>query len=632
MPASPTAADRLRALSPFGPIFGKELRATARRKRSYLLRVAYLGLLLLVLLWVWAIEGARSGGGLAAQAQSQAAMGALFFFTFSVFTVTAMAAVGPVLTCTAVGSERLAKTLPVLLMTPISAWQIAAGKLFSRALIALTLLGLSLPVLAVVRLLGGVELWEMGAVLALSAATMLFTAALGLLLSTLMNRAYAVILLSYGILLLLYFFVPLIVEANLNGTPGGQRIFFDWLAWNNPFITTALIAEPTRTAARFGANLWPWCVVAHLAGTALLLGATALLLRRISRRLGEGGAPAAGAEPIEPAPPESVAAGDSNGASSSPVLAYSSPKRSARRRKARPIREVSDRPVLWKELRRPLMTRPWQAMVGFLASLGLLVTTYFTIANDRSGALMRPDNQIGYAVVFNGLAWLLVSVLAATVIAQEKEGDTWTLLLATPLSGRAIVWGKVGGLLRRVAWPAALMAGHFALFTALGVISPVTFLLILWVIVTFNSVWVATGVHLSLRFRKVTVAVIVNLLLAVAAYAIAPMVLAIAGELLNHRGEDWGKQAFWYQPYFYLGVWIDRAGSTMGIDRFGYELPANRHVTGQEFLTVAFFAGLAHLLAAGLILRHTARRFDRMVGRAPQHAPLPAGPVPAVAT
>ena len=51
-------------------------------------------------------------------------------------------------TATAVSSERLGRTLNVLLATPITAWQIIAGKLASRLLVAITLIGLSLPVLA----------------------------------------------------------------------------------------------------------------------------------------------------------------------------------------------------------------------------------------------------------------------------------------------------------------------------------------------------------------------------------------------------------------------------------------------------------------------------------------------------
>ena len=52
-------------------------------------------------------------------------------------------------------------------MTPITSWQIVSGKLFCRMLAALTLLGLSLPVLAVVRLLGGVDLDAMLATVSL---------------------------------------------------------------------------------------------------------------------------------------------------------------------------------------------------------------------------------------------------------------------------------------------------------------------------------------------------------------------------------------------------------------------------------------------------------------------------------
>ena len=131
------ATDALRRISPFGPIFGKELRVTARRKRSYWLRVLYLGglLLFLVLVYVGNSHG-YSGNGVAARNQQMAELGMEFFVCFSFFSIFAMGLIGPILTCTAVGGERLHKTLPVLLMTPISAWQIVAGKLMSRSWVA----------------------------------------------------------------------------------------------------------------------------------------------------------------------------------------------------------------------------------------------------------------------------------------------------------------------------------------------------------------------------------------------------------------------------------------------------------------------------------------------------------------
>ena len=127
---------RAASVSPFGPIFSKELRVTSRRKRTYLLRVGYLSLLLLALLLAFASTG-RSYGGVAAQMQRQAALGTAFFLAFTIFSVGAMGLIGPVLTANAIGAEKLAKTLPVLLMTPITAWQVVSGKLFSRVLVAL---------------------------------------------------------------------------------------------------------------------------------------------------------------------------------------------------------------------------------------------------------------------------------------------------------------------------------------------------------------------------------------------------------------------------------------------------------------------------------------------------------------
>src|SRR3954453_4789649 len=94
---------KIRALSPFGPIFGKELRVTARRKRSYALRVFYLAALLLVLSFVWTETRQIYGpSNAAARAQAQEQLGRSFFACFVAFTTLAMLIIGPILTATAV--------------------------------------------------------------------------------------------------------------------------------------------------------------------------------------------------------------------------------------------------------------------------------------------------------------------------------------------------------------------------------------------------------------------------------------------------------------------------------------------------------------------------------------------------
>ncbi len=655
---------RVAAISPFGPIFAKELRITSRRRRSYMLRVAYLGLLLLALSMAYAAAGQR-GGGVAQQMQQQAELGEAFFGTFAGFCVISMGLLGPVLTSTAIGSERLAKTLPVLLMTPITAWQIVSGKLFSRLLAALTLLGLSLPVLALVRLLGGVELGQMVGVMCLCTSFALCSAAIGLFFSCMMNRAYAVILMSYGVMLFLYAFIPFVLALIVRDSSTAGNSVLEGLLNSHPIMATFYCAMPQGwPRAGFGTGaLPPWavCSIIQVAGTAVLLSLCSLMIRRFARGAGERPAAvspdayiplARTATPVPPPPLDLPAAsadprlnGDASGegAARPPTLPPTPPAappplpsqrvlpyHAGRTGPAR-AREVSDNPILWREVRRPLMPKKWMRVAGSIVAVGLLLITYAMLASSNSyrshNLLADPDEQIGFAIVFAALIWLLAAVFSATAIASEKESDTWTLLLATPLSGRAIVWGKVGGLGRRLVWPMALVVAHFAVFALFGVISPLVVLLVLWVIPTFNSVWVAVGLYLSLRMKKVTSAVMINLMLAVVLYAGTPAVLYIIASVLRINDRV-AQHAFWVLPYFYLGAgisgindnfgyspWMSRAQSDVGFD-----LPQGTHSSGWMFLLAVFGFGCAILTAAYFIVAQTAANFDEIVGRAGAHA------------
>jgi ABC-type transport system involved in multi-copper enzyme maturation permease subunit len=286
-------------------------------------------------------------------------------------------------------------------------------------------------------------------------------------------------------------------------------------------------------------------------------------------------------------------------------------------------RTVSDHPVLWRELRRPLLGTRRSRVALVIICLMLIAVSYIAIGRDNG--LRDSDTQIGYGVIFQTLTMLITAVIAATAIAQEKEGDTWTVLLASPLSGRAIVWSKALGAARRLLWPVIGMTLHFSLFVIAGVITPTTLLTLMTVIVAFNTIWVATGIALSLRCRKVTIAVILNLALPVLLYGALSLVLVVIDTFLHLNG-DLMSQMAWWQPYY----WIASAGDMGG---FGSNqtprMPGQTavHVSQETFFAWALAVSVLHVGAAVAILSATAAQFNLIVGRAPQRDRL--GPPPA---
>ncbi len=613
---------RLSGWWPFGPIFNKELREMARRKRSYVLRFFYLALLLTVLGFTWMILVAETryyANSIAMQAQRQATMGKVFFAVFSLFSIVAMHLVGPVLTSTAIGSERLKRTFDVLLMTPISAWQLVGGKLFSRLLTAVTLIGLSLPVLAIVRLLGGVELEDMFGAVVLAITVAMSSAAIGLLLSCWIKRAWAVILLAYIIQGLIYGLFPMLIafaafQLLARSIPKDPWFVMTAISASNPMMAAVLNIEAPR-GAPFLVSWWLTAAV-QVGLTLILTLLAAVVVRRIGKRemSGSGGSGAVTTIPlatqiIEP-----------RGPGAPPPLPYSSPSTEARPRRQR---AVGDNPILWRELRRPLLPRRWMRWTASLTTLGLLVLTYAVFSLDNSSLLDEEEMHIVYTIIMHGLLMLMAVVVSATAIGTEKESDTWTMLIAAPLSGQQVMWAKFAGVVRRLFWPWTVLLLHVGIFTLAGVIAMESAIIVLMVSISFNLVWIASGLYLSLRLKRVTTAVVLNLLIPVAIHGLAPLGLAAI-----EYGLDWWEFrelpeiTLYWLPYWYIGEGIDSlSGNTIyGFSYYGhndFQLPfSDQRWSARYFLPLAALASMIQIIIAALIVWWSGFRFDRFVKRA----------------
>ncbi|NLH15459.1 MAG: hypothetical protein GX455_02660, partial [Phycisphaerae bacterium] len=102
-----------------GPILDKELRVTSRRKRYYVLRVIYLGLMLLILGMIWAEEIRYNQPSV--MTVSRMSIAGQILTSFIVwFQFIGLQVVAVIMLSTSISEEIYHKTLGVLMTTPIT--------------------------------------------------------------------------------------------------------------------------------------------------------------------------------------------------------------------------------------------------------------------------------------------------------------------------------------------------------------------------------------------------------------------------------------------------------------------------------------------------------------------------------
>ena len=160
------------------------------------------------------------------------------------------------------------------------------------------------------------------------------------------------------------------------------------------------------------------------------------------------------------------------------------------------------------------------------------------------------------------------------------------------------------------------------LFLIGGTINGITFLIILYLTFSTNIIWIATGLFLSLRIKRVTFAVMLNLAGPLLLYIFPLIILAII--FSSTRNEEFIGVVGLYCPYPYLASAISHYNTSYNRS---LDVPVWGSVDESQFLAFVFCAGLAHLAVSAGVLYYTIRRFDRLVERAPQEmALLPALP------
>jgi ABC-2 type transport system permease protein len=475
----------------FGPIFGKELRVSSRMRRNYFLRFAYILLLSIFILSVWySTIGTRSSSSAVYAASRLAQAGRQVIITIAWFQFIACQLIAVVMLSSSISDEIHAGTLSVLLTTPISSFQIVAGKLLSGLLQLILLLAISLPLLAIVRIFGGVP-WDyvVSSVCITLTATFL-AGSLSYLLSMTNRHAYTVILVSLAVYML--FFGALPGLFNMLAVRGmfvfDRQVTQSLLALTNPFVAFAASNAKFVQSGVPSFFSWPLHCLLMLAVTAVLIAVSVWRVRK-AVTVGTFNSPTR---------LRSVGVFERMLAR----IFYKAGSQSA----DYAIIPVKDPPIVWKEMRKGFIgrSRGEAAMFALLIGAFLTAAVLMLLSNRRNFFLSQYFIYAFYLIVM-----IRTAVFSAGSIAVEKEARTWPVLLATPLDDRDIIRGKAIAAFRRSV---PLLLLYIILLSIMylkiaGIKSVLAIILSLLPTATSVLFVIGSGLYFGTRLRTTTTAV-----------------------------------------------------------------------------------------------------------------------------
>ncbi|MGC8641259.1 MAG: ABC transporter permease, partial [Isosphaeraceae bacterium] len=429
-----------------GPVFFHELRAAARRKRSFVIRTL-IGLFLLYLL---IMPGSRPYLGNASSndweysAEQMALLGTSLFGNVVWLQALVILLMTPAIVAGCIVEDRQRKVLSYLLASPLSVAEIVLGKLAARLVNLVVLVAVGLPVVSIALFLGGVVPWEVWLCYGLSFSTVYFLAGVSIFASAFSERPRDAIVRAYAIEGI-WLALPLVEQTCRDLGDMYARVVdsispvTDWLTGSTPslLLFRSAVAPGNRLIEE---SLW-MLGLQVLYGT-VLLGWVTIRLRPVEKGSRLWG------------------------------LGWLDARKRNQPRRLFTRRPCGDAPMIWKECGGTI-SAPGLLRLVLLIILGLGATAglgYWVYAMGLpafqevreygygAGEIQTYRETMSVSVrifttVLYILSGLLLAAAAATGVTSEREKDTWVSLTATPLSGPEILQGKMLGAVWRVRLP-----------------------------------------------------------------------------------------------------------------------------------------------------------------------------------
>jgi ABC-type transport system involved in multi-copper enzyme maturation permease subunit len=418
-----------------GPVFAYEWLTTTRRWQLYALRALFAAAILIGMILVWNNTNRFANRAQTVSLQTMATYGENLYEAVVSIELTLVLLAAPAATAGAICLDKARGTLDHMLATDLSNVEIVLGKIGARLVPILGLIACVLPLTALTSLLGGIDPLALFGSFMTSSACAALGCSLGLILSVWGRKTHEVLMATY-LILVLWLMCPVLLllvtdSFGLTALSTVVPTIWRWIECSNPYY---LAFAPYSDPGKVGLMTYLGFLTICLGFSALFLSLATLRIRGVA--LTQAGRPAGG----------------------SPRRRFSRHFPTLSWWPALPGPSLDGNPVFWREWHRSRPSRLSRVVWILYSALGILwiVLSFNVFINS-------PGNQEMIAIMSMfqvTLGLLLLSVGAATSLAEERVRGSLDILLCTPLSTRSILSGKWWGSFARaapvMAWPAIL--------------------------------------------------------------------------------------------------------------------------------------------------------------------------------
>lgn len=558
------------------PLAGKELAGIARRWQTYVGRGLYIALVGAVVAAVWQTNVRHSD----AISPSQAAeIGRYIFLAFFGIQMAYVALAAISVPAETILKEVRSGTLGLLALTPLTARRIVFGKWLAAMAQVGTVLLCGLPVLSVSIYLGGVGLEDLLWGFSLPVAMAMLGTSMSLLYSTIFRTGTIVILTALGTLFL-WILLPMLMAFG-----GRSEETFVVFCFVHPVFSAGAIAALRSGAPLQGVEHSWWVSTLASAGVAFVL------LRIAAGRV---------ADLVVTPPGESMLTRTFKAMDR--FYEGVTPKRFVFGRDG----GVWERnAMLWKELRTRASGRLRNATrIG----MGLLLFVILPLSLLMGDGVRHADVP---ALWMSAIMLLFMAVGGATgLFAREKEERKWEILLATPVSGAAVLRAKFLAGLAGLLPLAAILALLFTGLCAARGVGLAGWLVTGGTVGIFVLFAYVLGMTASLRARSTRAAYSITSLVLLLLLMILPLILALWSGLTDGR---WDEEEF---PYLLVTA-TNPAMFLSLFSRVGYRYSYTSVSGLWDADVIGWFAVYAATYGTAIVLLWISmrRRFDRWAGR-----------------